>query len=244
MNSTHTETLDFSVDTKPLADVKPLARVSLAEQIADELRKLVLLEKLAPGAAIPERETAAALGVSRTPLRESLRILATEGLIDIEPNRPPRVANPSIEKLGDLLEVLGTLESLAGELACSHATDIAIEHICELENTMQNESENLEPLRFFELDMQFHQSIVKASNNEALINTHQTYNSQLWRARFMSSRERVNRPGTLRQHCAIIKALTKRDGATCSQALKQHINSGLANVSRAMSLVDHKGSEE
>ena len=110
-SSSDSQVLDLSVD------VKPLARVSLSEQIAVELRKLVLLEKLAPGAAIPERETAAALGVSRTPLRESLRILATEGLVDIEPNRPPRVANPSIAKLGDLLEVLGTLESLAGELA-------------------------------------------------------------------------------------------------------------------------------
>lgn len=236
-SSSDSQVLDLSVD------VKPLARVSLSEQIADELRKLVLLEKLAPGAAIPERETAAALGVSRTPLRESLRILATEGLVDIEPNRPPRVANPSIAKLGDLLEVLGTLESLAGELACNNATDKAIEHICELESAMQEESDNPEPLRFFELDMQFHQSIVKASNNEALMNTHQTYNSQLWRARFVSSRERVNRPGTLSQHKAIIKALTKRDGAACSQALKQHLNSGLANISRAMSVIDREESK-
>ena len=191
-----------------------------------------------------ERETAAALGVSRTPLRESLRILATEGLVDIEPNRPPRVANPSIARLGDLLEVLGTLESLAGELACSHATDKALEDICQLELTMQEESDNSDPLRFFELDMHFHQSIVKASNNEALMNTHQTYNSQLWRARFVSSRERVNRPGTLRQHSTIIKALKKRDGPACSQALKQHLNAGLENISRAMSAVDRAGTEQ
>jgi len=72
-----------------------------------------------------------------------------------------------------LLQVLGTLESLAGELACSQATDKAIEDIRKLELTMQEESDNSEPLRFFELDMLFHQSIVKASNNEALMNTHQ-----------------------------------------------------------------------
>ncbi len=237
MESTNSEVLDFSVD------VKPIARVSLSEQIADELRKLVLIEKLAPGAAIPERETAAALGVSRTPLRESLRILAAEGLVDIEPNRPPRVANPTIAKLGDLLEVLGTLESLAGELACTHATDKAIEHISDIEASMRKKTENSELLTFFELDMQFHQSIVKASNNEPLISTHKSYNSQLWRARFISSRERVNRPETMRQHRAIIKALKKRDGAACSHALKQHLNSGLANISRAMSVADRAGSE-
>ena len=101
------------------ADALPkIARRSLAEQIADKLRDLVLLEKLKPGSTIPERETADALGVSRTPLRESLRILAAEGLVEILPNKPPVVANPSLAQLKSLLQVQGALEALAGELAC------------------------------------------------------------------------------------------------------------------------------
>jgi len=215
--------------------VKPLARQSLAERIADELRDLVLLENLAPGSSIPERETAAALGVSRTPLRESLRILAAEGLVNIEPNRPPRVADPSIEELGALLEVLGTLESLAGELACSNASDNAIARIARLESNMLKVSDKSDPLKFFQLDMQFHQLIVESSGNEPLIKTHKTYNAQLWRARFISSRQRVNRPTTLQQHSAIISALTRRDSAACSVALKQHLYAGLNNIRSALS---------
>ena len=113
-----------------------IARRSLAEQIADELRDLVLLEKLAPGSTIPERETADALGVSRTPLRESLRILAAEGLVEILPNKPPVVANPSLPQLKSLLQVQGVLEALAGELACDVANDAELLAIAALERSM------------------------------------------------------------------------------------------------------------
>ncbi|MBX2837837.1 MAG: GntR family transcriptional regulator [Gammaproteobacteria bacterium] len=210
--------------------VKPLARQSLAERVADELRNLVLLEKLAPGSTIPERETAAALGVSRTPLRESLRILASEGLVNIAPNRAPTVANPSLEELGSLLEVLGSLESLAGELACAKASDETIEKLVSLEKLMQDTSEDSEPLEFFQLDMQFHHEIVNAAENEPLIEAHRTFNARLWRARFISSRQRVNRPGTLKQHRDIVQALQKRDAAKCSLALKTHLHAGYNNI--------------
>lgn len=214
-------------------NVKPLDRQSLAERIAGELRDLVLLEKLAPGSTIPERETATALGVSRTPLRESLRLLAAEGLVDIAPNQPPRVANPSLDELASLLEVQGAMESLAGELACARANDSMIKTVCELEARMHETSESSDALAFFQLDMQFHQTIVAASKNEPLIQAHRTFNARLWRARFISSRQRVNRPDTLEQHSAIISALEKRDAAACSQALKAHLVSGFKNIKTA-----------
>lgn len=211
-------------------NVKPLTRQSLAERVADELRDLVLLEKLAPGTAIPERETAEALGISRTPLRESLRILSAEGLVDIEPNRPPRVANPSLDELASLIEVLGALESLAGELACHNASDEAIERLVHLDQEMRNKSDHIEPLEFFQLDMQFHHQIVVASDNEPLLQMHRTLNARLWRARFISSRQRVNRPETLDQHRSIVKALHERDTDRCSHALKAHLQFGYQNI--------------
>ncbi|MFK7857087.1 MAG: GntR family transcriptional regulator [Granulosicoccus sp.] len=221
--------------------VKPLARQSLAERVADELRDLVLLEKLAPGSTIPERETAEALGVSRTPLRESLRILAAEGLVEIAPNRAPRVANPTLDELASLLEVLGSLESLAGELACLNATDDAIENLIKLEQKMQDMSDDSEPLTFFQMDMKFHHQIVLASGNEPLLQAHQTFNARLWRARFISSRQRVNRPGTLKQHRNIVKALQKRDADKCSLALKTHLQAGYKNIKSTF--VSEDGSE-
>jgi len=215
-------------------EVTRLERKSLAERVADELRDLVLLEKLKPGATIPERETAQALGVSRTPLRESLRILSSEGLIDIEPNRPPKVADPSIAELSSLLEVQGALEALAGELACRHADEHEIKKIVDVEATMRATSDTSDPLEFFQLDMQLHSLIVAASGNQPLIDTHRHYNSRLWRARFISSRERVNRPGTLDQHAVIVQTLEKRDGKACAQALKHHLHAGYLNIESAL----------
>ena len=215
-----------------VSSVRPLVRRSLAEQVVDELRNLILLEKLEPGATIPERETAEALGVSRTPLRESLRLLAAEGLIEIAPNRAPRVANPSLAELKDLLQVQGSLEALAGELASQNASDQQLQQIAALEQQMNSVSDTAEPLDFFKLDMAFHIAIVNASGNTALQETHATYNARLWRARFISSRQRVNREGMLEQHRAIVDALLSREGGNAAAALKSHLEIGYANIKK------------
>lgn len=217
-----------------LSTPRRLERKSLAERIADELRDLVLLEKLKPGATIPERETAEALGVSRTPLRESLRILASEGLVEIAPNRPPVVANPSIEDLKSLLQVQGALEALAGELACDAASSDQLEEIAGLEAEMREISDHCDPLEFFQKDMYFHQRIVAASNNQSLLETHKTYNSRLWRARFISSRQRVNRNGTLDQHQDIVEGLMSRRQEKAAAALRGHLDMGFQNIRTAL----------
>jgi len=213
--------------------VQRIERKSLAQRVADELRDLILLEKLAPGATIPERETASALGVSRTPLRESLRILASEGLVEIAPNRAPRVADPSLDELEGLLQVQGALEALAGELACEKATDAQLDAIGAQEREMHKTSGKIEPLVFFQLDMAFHRAIVVASLNRVLIEAHATNNARLWRARFISSRQRVNRPATLNQHERIATALIKRDRVKTAAALREHLDSGFTNICTA-----------
>jgi len=213
--------------------VQRIERKSLAQQIADELRDLILLEKLAPGATIPERETASALGVSRTPLRESLRILASEGLVEIAPNRAPRVADPSLEELEDLLQVQGALEALAGELACEKATSAQLDAIEAQEREMRKTSGKSEPLAFFQRDMAFHKAIVVASRNRVLIEAHATNNARLWRARFISSRQQVNRPATLDQHERIAAALAGRDRVETAAALREHLESGFINIRTA-----------
>ncbi|MDZ4134172.1 MAG: GntR family transcriptional regulator, partial [Paracoccaceae bacterium] len=85
------------------------AEHSLAEQIASSLRRDILLGKLAPGALIKERDSSADRGVSRTPLREAIRILASEGLVVLRPSRSPVVANPSLKEIIDDLVVMNTL---------------------------------------------------------------------------------------------------------------------------------------
>ena len=108
-------------ELRNFAELKP--RKSLAAEAADNLREFILLGKLGPGMPVRERDLAEAFGISRTPLKEALRILESEGLIDYGPTRRPVVADPSLDEINDWLRVQGALEALAGDLACEAATD-------------------------------------------------------------------------------------------------------------------------
>ena len=107
------------IDLAVLADSKAALKKTsnLADKSADLLRGMILLEKFPPGMPLPERDISTALGISRTPLREAIRLLEREGLIEYSASRRPRVANPSIDEIADYLRVQGALEGLAGELA-------------------------------------------------------------------------------------------------------------------------------
>ncbi|MEK9558915.1 MAG: GntR family transcriptional regulator, partial [Alphaproteobacteria bacterium] len=164
-------------------DVKLSQRRSLSTETADKLRELILLEKLPPGMHIPERDLSEALGISRTPMREALRILEAEGLVDHTPTRRSRVANPSVEELSQSMKVLATLEALGGELACTFADEAQLKAISKLNQRMHEESGKASSIDFFKTDMDFHTSIIAASGNAALMDTHAKYNARLWRAR-------------------------------------------------------------
>ncbi|MGO4851289.1 GntR family transcriptional regulator [Phaeovulum sp. W22_SRMD_FR3] len=216
-----------------LAELAPIgARRSLAEEAADRLRDFILLEKLAPGEAIRERELAEALAISRTPLREAMRLLEVEGLIEYSQTRRPCVADPDLETLEQNLTVLGALEGLAGELACRHASTQEIAEIGAICAMMAERSDLDDPLTFFRRDMAFHEAIVRASNNRPLADTQRQYNARLWRARFISSRSKPDRPRTLREHELVYDALKQRDPVACSAALRTHLATTVKNVAK------------
>ena len=211
-------------------EIKPNQRRSLSTETAEKLRELILLEKLPPGMHIPERDLAEALGISRTPMREALRILEAEGLVDHTPTRRSRVANPSVEELSQSMIVLATLEALGGELACAHSTDKQLEAIAKLNQRMVDRSDALSSIDFFKTDMNFHAAIIAASGNAALIDTHAKYNARLWRARFLSSRRKLGRSTTLQQHQDITDALLSRNVVAAAAAMRAHIETAIKNL--------------
>jgi DNA-binding GntR family transcriptional regulator len=213
-----------------LEDVHIPPRRSLAEEAADRLREAILLEQLAPGTPVTERELSEAMGISRTPLKDALRILEVEGLIEYGPTRRPRVANPSLETLRDNINVLGALEALAGELACAVATDADLADIAARARRMETDSGDA--LTFFHQDMAFHGAIVAAARNAPLAETHRQYNARLWRARFLSSRQIDRRGNTLEEHARIVAALSARDAPTTARALRAHLRSTIDNIAR------------
>ena len=209
----------------------PMERQSLAEEAAEQLRRLILLGTLPPGDAVPERELADRLGISRTPIREAIRLLTMEGLLEISPTRRPRVANPTFEDIGKTMMVMAAIEPLAGEQACQHATDTELSRVVEFHEKMLEISDGGDPLEFFDLDMALHQAIVAAAHNSVLEDTHRQINSMLWRARFMSSRRLQRaRTRTLAQHQDIVDGLLARNSDATAVALRGHLDTAMVNI--------------
>lgn len=207
-----------------------MADQNLAEKIARQLRRDILRGVLEPGAPVKERETASEMGVSRTPMREAIRMLAKEGLIWLRPARSPVVANPGLDEVRDAIEVLSALEMLSIRLACLHATDADIKAIRSIEQSMAENFDTLEDIERFEIDMEFHIAIVKASHNATLAETHLSYLERLWRARFLSARRKNSKERVLRQHDAIIDALEKRNLSAATEALHAHLEHLFINI--------------
>ncbi|MGH1353157.1 MAG: GntR family transcriptional regulator [Methyloligellaceae bacterium] len=208
----------------------PLMRKRLGDQIADVIRNQILLGELSPGSNISERETASALGVSRTPLREALLILEGEGLISMSPARSPTVTDPSLESVTHLLLVQSALEALAGEIACDEMSEEEFMQIEKMNQEMIDTSETAEALDFFNLDMAFHEAIVASTKNAPLIKTHKQYNTRLWRARFISSRKRIKRVSTQKDHSEIVEGLRERNKEKASRVLSRHLRAAIVNI--------------
>ncbi len=195
----------------------------LAAQIANQLRRNIVLGKLQPGASIKERDNAAELGVSRTPLREAIRILATEGLVELRPARSPIVAVPTIQMIADDVEVLLAVEKLSGELACARATDAEIAALAEIVADMDARFDTTDALDMFETDMGFHRAIAAASHNASLAEVHGTLLARLWRARYLAAIQKRNRARVVEHHTAIVSALQARDPALVRDAIQTHL---------------------
>ena len=197
---------------------------SLAERIATTLRRDILRGKLKPGDPVKERDNATELGVSRTPMREAIRILAKEGLLELRPARSPIVAKPGFKEVGDQAAVLIALEKLSVELACIHASPEDIDGISQLVQRMADTFDYTDPLDMFELDMEFHSAIAKASHNDSLVRTHRQYLQKLWRARYIAASQRRNRERVVCQHSDIVTALRNRDPKAALGAIDSHLN--------------------
>ncbi|MFT7596861.1 MAG: DNA-binding GntR family transcriptional regulator [Paracoccaceae bacterium] len=215
---------------KSMITLPSLPRQRLGDQIADVLRQQILLGDLKPGRNIPERETSAALGVSRTPLREALLILEAEGLVEMAPAKSPIVAKPSLIEVTHLLMVQSALEALAGECACEEITEEEFDEIEEMHQTMLATSEGSDPIEFFQIDMNFHEAIVASTKNLSLIKTHKQYHARLWRARFLSSRRRIAREKAMIDHGRIVDGLRARDKKQVSSSMEEHLRRAVANI--------------
>lgn len=195
----------------------------LVSQVASTLRDMIIQDELKPGTRIRERQLSDRLNVSRTPLREAIRILVSERLVHSLPNRGAVVANPDMEEVRQLLEVLGTLEALAGQLAAKSATDEQIQEILALHHEMLSSYYRKDKLAYFKLNQAIHKSIVAAGGNQVLVDTHRQLNARLYRIRYISNQRNDRWHEAVEQHELIADALKARDELRLSTLLRDHL---------------------
>jgi DNA-binding GntR family transcriptional regulator len=200
-----------------------MAEQILAESVAAQLRRGILRGKFPPGTSIKERDNAAEMGVSRTPMREAIRMLAKEQLLVLRPSRSPIVAQPTFREVLNAVDVLLVLENLSVEKACKKATQVELENIRNIHNEIAEKYDQLDSLELFEIDMAFHSAIAEATHNASLFATYRSYLERLWRARYLSARQKRNRVRVISHHSAILEALEARDEKAAHAAVAHHL---------------------
>ena len=152
--------------SEPAIDYPRITRRTLHDEVLERLRDMIIEARLAPGQRINEGLVGAQLGVSRTPLREAIKTLASEGLVEILPAKGAIVRKFSARDLADILEVLKTLEQLGGRIACEQASDETIEAIHAMHRQMMALYETRSRLEYFKLNQEIHSAIVAASGSK------------------------------------------------------------------------------
>ena len=214
----------------------PIVRRPLHEEAADRLRELIEQGRLAAGARLNERLLTAQLGLSRTPLREAFKVLATEGLVELLPNRGAVVTQLDPVRLGEALAVMGALEALAGELACRNATDAQINEIRALHYEMLAYHARNDLAGYFKFNQAIHLKLVKYSGNAVLYNTYRQMNGNVRRARYMANLSKERWDAAVREHDEILAALGSRDIKRIKLMLSDHLARKLASVLAEMPL--------
>ncbi|MFB9265409.1 GntR family transcriptional regulator [Bradyrhizobium erythrophlei] len=200
-----------------------LQRTGLHEETTGRLRDLIVRGDLAPGETLVEADLSEALGISRTPLREALKLLASEGLVELRLNRSAMIAPMRQEEIDELFEAVSGIERVAAEHAALRMTERDLEKLDQLQERMERLHDTGKLRDYFELNQQIHSFIVACSRNRALKATHDWLLGRAERARFfaLSSQERWDE--SVQEHRALLAALKARDAERAGRLLAQHV---------------------
>jgi DNA-binding GntR family transcriptional regulator len=203
---------------------KGARRVNLHDTVVGRLRDLIVEGTLAPGTRIAERQLCESLGVSRTPLREALKVLASEGLVELLPNRGARVARLDERDVEDMFRVMGALEALAGSLACTHISEAELAEIAALHYEMLAQYTRRDLPGYFRLNQAIHAAIVAAARNPILAATYQSLAARIRRARYFANLSDERWRHAVEEHEAILRTLQARDGPRLARLLEDHLH--------------------
>lgn len=206
-----------------------IRRRYLHDEVADRLRELILSGELEPRARVNELELCERFGTSRTPLREAIKILSSEGLVELLPNRGARVASLSAAEIDEMIQVVAGLEAVAAELACQRVDEDEIEAIAADTEAMAEACRRRDETTYFTLNRAIHEAIMAASRNATLMGLYANLSSRIQRMRYTAHKTDEQWQKAMGEHFEMVRLLRTRDGEKLAQLMKLHIR-GKAEV--------------
>jgi DNA-binding GntR family transcriptional regulator len=200
-----------------------IPRRSLHDELVARLRRQIVEGDMTPGDKISERALCETYGVSRTPLREALKVLAREGLVALTPHRGAHVSILSVDDLDEAFPVIGALEALAGELACARASDGQIDEISALHKQMESAYKDRDRRKYFRLNQRIHEALARAARNPVLDQMRDMLTGRVARARYYANVSVPRWDQAMAEHEEILAALKARDGERLGRVLKAHL---------------------
>jgi DNA-binding GntR family transcriptional regulator len=202
----------------------PLPRAALHEQVALRLRQMLVENRIVPGAKLNERELAEALHVSRTPLREAIKMLAAEGLVELLPNRGAIAVSLSEADVLHTFEVMAGLEGLSGELAALRITADELAEIKAMQFEMMAAYTRRDLSNYYRINAQIHGAINAAAKNPVLTITYNQVNARLQALRFRSNQDGDKWKRAMKEHEKMIDALQARNAPALRELLVSHLH--------------------
>ncbi len=199
------------------------ARRTLHGEVVDAIRRMIVDGHLEPGQKIPEKELCERFDISRTPLREALKALAAEGMLELLPQRGARVAILENEEVAELFPIIAAMEALAGELACNRITDPQVEEIRRMHERMSAAFGQSDRLEYATLNRAIHMAIFDAAGNAALIALYRNMELKIRNIRHTMRQLPDDWKQALDDHNEMLDALVARDKIRLSAIMKQHV---------------------
>ena len=206
---------------------KILASRPLYEEVADQLRVRIFAHELAPGTWIDEQTLAKEFGISRTPLREAIKVLAAEGLITMKLRRGAYVTEVNRGDLEQIFTILSLLEGQAAKEAATKAQEKDLNELDDMHLRLEKAAADRNLEQFFEVNVRFHERVIAIANNPWMTSVI----ADLRKVLKLQRKDSLSRTGRLQsslsEHREILKALLKRDPIAAEQAMRTHLARGL-----------------
>ena len=219
------------------------AFLPLRDVVFNTLREAILKGELQPGERLMELQLAAKLGVSRTPIREAIRMLEQEGLAVTIPRKGAEVAKMTLKDMEDVLEVREALDELAAQIACTKMNEQQMAELIRIKDEFEKNTDSSDVKLIAETDEKFHDIIYESTDNAKLVVLLNNLREQIYSNRVEYLKNKDNYPALIQEHEEIVEALKAHDKDKVTEAMHKHVMNQAMAVKEVIQMQDQQNQE-